>query len=949
MALDKLLHVYYQNVRGLRSKTTDFRLNIISNNWDIIALTETWLNSSVYNAELFPDGYQVYRRDRCQLQTGKSRGGGVLVAISNNIKVQRLYNLENSGENLWLRLELSNKSTIILCNVYFPPNSPLVDYCSFFEKLDSFKLKREKILVLGDFNQPISGVNYKLELGNAICRQLLFFMETYNLNLLNNVSNSLGKTLDLVLTDIVGLTVEEDCCPVVNIDKHHPPLSITFNSSVTNYNSVDNNFNLFNFKRADFFQLYVLLRDTDWSRLLNITNVSEAVDNFYSTLNNIISHCVPVYYKSNSKYPPWFDHHLISLIRRKNIIRRKYLKYKFPNILDQYKEIRSRIKIDIKNAFKNHIKHVENNLKSNPKAFWNEINKLRVVDSMPAVMRLDGEEVEGAAQITDKFAQYFNSVYEHCQLDSNGLWRRALRSPVMLGVPTMTLGSVTRSEVQQALLKLKPKTSVGPDGLPPYIFKACSELLVTPLLHIFNISILNSEFPEIWKRAKVTPIFKKGQRSEIRNFRPISILSTPAKVFESILYNRLFYHVKRFINPHQHGFFTGRSITSNLLNFSDFCTSTLDFNGQVDVIYTDFEKAFDKVDHLALLSRLNYFGLSSPLIKLFSSYLYKRTQYVSYNGAMSSDFHPESGVPQGSNLGPLLFIIFIDNITSSIKNCNFLLYADDLKIFKSINNISDCKELQDDLDRLFQWSCSNLKFNINKCSIVRFSRKSEQNLIRVDYEMGGIKLVSRNSIKDLGIIFDEKFSFLNHVISICKSSFSVLGFIRRSSNFLKNNDVIKLLYCSLVRSRLEFGSVIWNPFYANQSDMIENVQKKFLRFLYFKEFNHYTTIIPYSELLSLFNIDSLGERRRVAMLVCLYKLVGGVIDDSTLLSKLQFNVPRLNSRSRLLFSPHYSRTNLAANSPLNVMIRLHNSLPINVDIFSNSLRQFIQNVSLSIN
>jgi len=227
---------------------------------------------------------------------------------------------------------------------------------------------------------------------------------------------------------------------------------------------------------------------------------------------------------------------------------------------------------------------------------------------------------------------------------------------------------------------------------------------------------------------------------------------------------------------------------------------------------------------------------------------------------------------------------------------------------------------------------------MHKCFVVSYTKKSDVSRISYRYSMRGNAISVKSSIKDLGIIFDTKFSFTNHVITMCKSAFSVLGFIRRSGNVLNSISVLKSLYCSLVRSKLEFGSVVWNPFQFYLSSAIESVQKKFLRYLYFKQFGHYTTVVPYEELLSLYGLDSLDKRRRVAMLTCLHKLASGALDCETLLHKLQFNVPRHNSRSRFLFSPHYSRTKLGANSPLNSMMRIYNGLVSdpNIDLLNGS-------------
>lgn len=175
--------IYYQNVRGLRSKTTSFRLSMLANDWDVVALTETWLNESVSSAELFPHSYQVFRRDRCTLSTGLSRGGGVLIAVASHINVTRLFHLENCGENIWLKLEFGNKRRIIISNVYFPPNSPLHIYLNYYDTFNQYNLVNEKIILLGDYNLPIRGADFNLALGNDACKHLLFFCRMFRLQL----------------------------------------------------------------------------------------------------------------------------------------------------------------------------------------------------------------------------------------------------------------------------------------------------------------------------------------------------------------------------------------------------------------------------------------------------------------------------------------------------------------------------------------------------------------------------------------------------------------------------------------------------------------------------------------------------------------------------------------------------------------------------------------------
>lgn len=944
MIQSNFINIYYQNVRGLRSKTTQFRLGMFASNWDIVALTETWLIESIGSAELFPPEYQVFRRDRCELRTGLSRGGGVLVAVAPHIKVTRLLQLEDEGENIWLKLEMSNKKRLVISNSYFPPNSPLHVYLSYFEKLYNLNLNNENLLLLGDYNLPISGTDFNLALGNDACKQLLFLCSMFNLKLKNNVKNELGKTLDLVITDISSLFVIEDSCPLVKVDKHHPPLSITYENKgnkIIKESTLLGQNHIYNFKKADFLSLYKDISSISWRELENIDNVNLAVDYFYNKLYSVFDLHVPKAKSVSSKYPTWFNRSLILLIKKKERLRRMYNKYKMLDTYNQYKLVRSKIKKEIKSAYRVYISNLEADVLSNPQQFWNVVKRLKVSDKNPSTMRLGDSEAVGGEAISEAFASYFKSVYEPCRLSSDELCRRALCSPTLPGMPCLSISCLTTSDVLNALKGLKPKRSLGPDLIPPYILKGCAECFVKPLLYIFNLSINKSDFPVRWKKAKIIPIFKKGERDSINNYRPISILPAPVKVFESIIHRKLFLHVKNYLSPRQHGFYPKRSINSNLLHFSEYCISVIDEGSQVDVIYTDFEKAFDKVNHLSLLSRLNYFGLSESLVKFFCSYLRGRKQFVYFDGVCSKEFYVESGVPQGSNLGPLLFLLFIDNLKDLIINCEFLLYADDLKLFCNIKSQQDCSLMQDDIDRLYVWSLNNLKFHVNKCALMTFSKRNPENIIKYNYNIGGHILSSKSTIRDLGVIFDPKFSFNDHVVSICKSAFVILGLIRRLGNIFTNIRSIKLLYCSLVRSRLEYASVVWYPHVNYLSELIERVQKRFLRYAYYRAFGHYTMLIPYHELLLMFEMDSLSARRGVAMMLYLHQLVGGKLDDALLLSRVRFAVPRHGSRSRLLFSPHFSRTCLGTWSPLNTMMRLYNSLTDNdVDIFFNSQTEF---------
>lgn len=932
------LNIYYQNVRGLRTKTLPFRLGIMDSGFDVVAITETWLNGSIYNSELFPAGYDVYRRDRSGVGV---LGGGVLLAVSDKIKSCRLYNLETEGENLWIKLSFSEKITVILGLVYFKPNSQMSTYKSFFSKLDSLNLSNEQLIILGDFNLHIYGENFDLSTGNEICKQLMFFCNLHNIVLKNNILNCDNRTLDLVLSNIDSMGVKEEH-PVVKKDKYHPPLGIDFELLIekkTNFSCNNQGGKFYNFKNVDYLKLYTAVRNIKWDSVYSCSDVDLAVDNFYSSLYSALDSNVPLRKNVKRKYPIWYSPVTIKLIKDKEKSRRKLKKYKDQCFTEEYKELRCQSKRSIKTDYLKYLNDIENTIKVNPNSFWSIIKGLRSSDSRVAAMTLDGEEVEGSVAITEAFATYFQSVYVPTHLDNEELYRQAVCSPAHAHSGCLAFGDVTEEELLLALKKLKPKRSVGPDGVPSFIFKGCAELLVKPLLKIFNLSIGASYFPNLWKTTKVVPIHKKGKKSDIKNYRPVAILSTPAKLFEAVLYDRVFNHVKFWITPLQHGFYPRRSINTNLMNFSDFCISSLDKGGQVDVIYTDFEKAFDKVNHLSLLSKLNYLGITCNGLRFFSTYLHNRKQFVFFQGSSSSEFVVSSGVPQGSNLGPLLFIIFINDIVNSVLNSKVLLYADDLKIFREINDVSDCLLLQQDLDRLVAWSDVGLKFHSDKCFVVSYTRRTH-NAVNFQYSMNGNLLGSRSSVTDLGVTIDSKLCFSNHVIESCRSAYRILGFIFRSGSFITNIYSLKLLYCTLVRPKLEFGATVWYPHQTYLVDMIEQIQIKFLRYLFFKKFGYFTFDVSYHTLLNLFEMVSLKQRRDMGMLIFLHKLLNDKVDDSELLSRLAFLVRRPSSRARALFSPSFSRTCLGAQSPINTMMRLYNLISNNVDIFNSNLASY---------
>lgn len=581
---------------------------------------------------------------------------------------------------------------------------------------------------------------------------------------------------------------------------------------------------------------------------------------------------------------------------------------------------------------------MEKNISSNPNTFWSYINNIKNTTAIPNVMNHNGITMTDPQQIVNAFAEFFETAYISPQSNQSN-------DEPPISAPIFTIQQFTEADTLKALKKMKPKLITGPDGIPAFLVKDCANILAVPLSIIFNLSIETSTFPEIWKTSKICPVYKKNEKQEVSNYRPIVILCNFSKAFEILLHESVSFHVKSQICINQHGFTPGRSTSTNLLYLTQYTAEVLDMGGQVDIIYTDFSKAFDRLNHDILLKKLSFFGFSPSLIEFFKSYLIERHQFVLYRGFKSNVIHAKSGVPQGSVLGPLLFNIFVNDIVSRL-NCNSLLYADDMKIFTSINCEDDSERLQNDLDNLQSWCDKNeLPLNCDKCYTMSFSRK--QDLSLNEYVINNTIILRRDKLKDLGVTFDTKLTFNDHIAEITASAYKKLGFIIRNSKGFENSNTLFLLFNAFVRSKLEYASIIWNPAYQIHKNNIEGTQRHFLKYLYFREEGIYPPRgFPHEELLSKFHVPDLNNRRIFSSCVFLHKLINFKFDSPQILEMIKFHTPTFQTRSYNLFYLSTPRTNLLKHSPLHVMCSNFNSLPRDIDIFNckiNDLKQAILN------
>lgn len=334
--------------------------------------------------------------------------------------------------------------------------------------------------------------------------------------------------------------------------------------------------------------------------------------------------------------------------------------------------------------------------------------------------------------------------------------------------------------------------------------------------------------------------------------------------------------------------------------YHGFVSRALDNCLQVDTVYTDFQKAFDTVDHSVLLHKLYSWSFCEPLLSWFESFLVEREQIVLIENCRSFPISVTSGVPQGSHLGPLLFNVFINDIVDIFSNTNVLLYADDLKVFRAIQCDQDAVSIQEDLSRFEQW-CTVNRMRLHMGS-VWWSGPPALGLVLYTYKLNNVTLNEVSEVTDLGVCTAPCLDFRPHYARCTNKAMRTLGFISRFAKHFRDKQSLKLLYVALVRTHVEYASIIWSPRHAKYIKSIERVQHKFLRFALrvlgspMGRDDH-----DYHPALAYFNITTLEDRRRSADMIFLYKVINGHINCSDLLASVTFNAPQRHMRSRPLF------------------------------------------------
>lgn len=968
-------HARFYNVSSIywnaRSCAGDNRLEQLNNfardnsDFDLICLSETWLHAGILDGEVLDESqYTIHHRDRPEPVGGRVRrgpcGGGVLMGVSTSLQSCSRPDLDDDTlEAVWAEIKLSRTSSCFAGTVYIPRASPeqMSALRRVLLRVQSIMRPNDCLLLFGDFNmrrifwsKPNANcdhLDYALPSAmNATELDFASIIAECDLKQIVHTPTREANFLDLILVNscdfvrdvrvhdapIVSDHLSVECCfsfPLVthfSAKKLMPDASAFFNFSWGRARSVD---------------VGNALDASPWHLLDTATDDPDRQCSlFYDILHSAFSASVPLRNVTNKrKFPHWFKPATVAALKDKNRAYRQWLiSSNEPNKRVEY-EVKRSVFHNLRDTDrKKFTRDIENKLLVEPKSFWRYLGAKKRQLRIPVEVQLGGERATDAKSCCSLFSEFFKSVFlpasqSNAQVTDND-------NP-LYQVDILSQINITPTDVEVSLSNLKSGTSLGPDGIPVKLLKACKHSLAVPLSKLFSNCVHKGVFPKKWKCGRVIPVLKKGSRYNVSNYRPITLLSTFSKVFESILHRKLLKHVSNCLSVSQHGFVPRRSTVTNLAIFTGDVSTNINNSIQTDAIYTDFTKAFDTVDHSLLMCKLEWFGLSGSVLRLFKSYLCDRKQSVCVNGEQSDDVVVTSGVPQGSILGPLLFVLYVNDLPKCVNFSNVLMYADDVKLYKAIVSTSDCKLLQMDLDAVYKWCCKwKLALNISKCSVITFTNKRD--IVISNYFIGVDRLHRNMSISDLGVTLSANMSFNQHVDKIIPKAMRMLGFIRRNCARDFRVSTLRMLYTSLVCSALNYASPIWNPNMSHATNVrnLESVQRKFIKIVCFK-----TRIVyhrcDYRDLCKSVSLVSLENQRNVSDVIFLFKIVHNMFDVLPLLNYIQLRVPSRRTRQHGLFMLPKCRVNIYKYNCFNRIQECFNTyVPLSCDIFLVSLVLF---------
>ena len=907
--------VLHHNIRSLAANFDDLTLLLsdLKHDFNIIGLSETKImidKPPLTNISM--PGYQFAS------QPSKHNAGGVGFYIKDNIEFHFRDDLSSTTEEyecLWI--EVHSKSRNLLCSVnYRHPHSNLDSFSDYLSgAIDKISKENKYCILMGDIN--INLLNFE---SHTATEDLINSLGTYcfqpHILKPTRITDHSATLIDnIFFNSIEHHTISGNL--LCDLTDHLPNFLI-----INKFSCVSNKIDIYrrDYSRFNESELITEVQSINWEDVLpsDVNNVNDIFDTFHSTISEVIERHVPLKKLSRREIrlqaKPWITKGLRTSIAIKNKLYKLYLKSKGNYYFLKFKYYRNKLKHLLLISKKSYYNDFFTYNQANIKETWRGIKQLITLKQtnsfVPTTVTIGNSKLTNPQCIANAFNNYFATIgpnLANAIPSVNTSVNSYLNGPLC---NSFFLYPVNTTEIENEINNLNSSKSVGPFSIPTKLLKILTTLLSQPLTYLFNCSFATGVVPDNLKLARVIPVYKKGPRDIISNYRPISLLSVFNKILEKLMYTRIikFLELNKVFFNGQFGFRSNHSTTHATLLITDKIQKAIENRLYSCGIFLDLSKAFDTVNHTILIKKLEYYGIRGIAKDWFCSYLTNRKQFVSIGNAKSEEKPITCGVPQGSVLGPLLFLIYINDFHNSATDIDFHLFADDSNLFSSHKSLQTLEaNLNIALCGVNEWLCANkLSLNIEKSNFVIFHPPQKKVNHSVNLRINNMVIEEKKSIKYLGIIMDANLNWKNHIHELSKKISRGIGLLSKLRHFVSSH-ILTQVYYSIIFPYLTYGVLIWGNTYKTNLNPLIVLQKKAIRIITFSDFHAHTSPI-FKEL----NLLKFPDIVHFYTAVFMYQYTYGKLPDSfcnffTAISSQHHYNTRLASKST--FTLPSTRTN----------------------------------------
>ena len=884
------MNIMHINCRSLNKnfKSITNLLSRTSCTFTAIGLSETWLNP-VSSDTFIIDGYKFV----CRSRTDKIGGGvGLFIDCAYVYQIRSdLSFIKNHIETIFIEIVQENAANIIIGCIYRPPNSDVVQFNLDILFILNILSKKRKTLtfIMGDFNLDLLNWDSHVPT-NDFLNNLMSHAFLPTICHPTRITDSSSTLLDNIFSNNMQYKMETAIL-YSDISDHLPVLMHVDFKMQTNKLDTLRYIRLYSPELIENFK--IALGGVDWVGICNeyiSSDPNEAYNVFMKKFSLIFDEHFPqkIARQTRAKTPrsEWITSGLIKSCNKKSILYKKYIKNPSPETKNKYIRYRNKLKSILRKAEKdyygNKFKQFQGNLTKTWKLLGNILNKNKPSSIITEFLK-DGSLITDPQEIAEHFNDFFVNIGEKLanSIPTASTVFSSYLSDTESYKDSFAFFLTDATEIIAIVNRFNDKSSYGVDNIPINILKKCIMQVAEPLSALINSSILSGRVPDSLKIAKVCPIFKADADNTFSNYRPISVLPSFSKVFEKVVHRRLTDYMisKCILNKNQYGFRQNHSTYMAIQDMYNKITRAIDDREFSIGIFVDLSKAFDTINHDILLQKLEYYGIRGLALQWFKDYLTNRKQYVCYNNVSSSLMNVTCGVPQGSILGPLLFILYVNDIANCSSILYFILFADDTNIFYSSKSHSDLmKIINEELAKLSDWFRANkLSLNAKKTNYIIFGNKNKTCFdLNFHISINGNSLERVFNTKFLGVFVDDALSWKYHVSQISIKVSRNIGILNRVK-FLLSQDVLLSLYYTMIHPHLLYCNIVWGGASQTTLNKLTCLQKRAIRLITRSEFRATT-----SPLFKQHGILKLNDIHKLQIYMFMFKCKYNLLPESCL-------------------------------------------------------------------